>query len=296
LSLDELFDTLECLRGQPRRVTPLEGGLTNTNYRVTTPERDVVVRVSTKDSSLLAIDRDAEYANSSAAAASGAAPQVVEYAPNDHLLVVAYVTARTLTADDLHDADMLRRVAQVCRRLHSGPRFVTDFDMFEVQRTYLATVLERGLRLPDDYLDLGPQIKRIEGLLRRRPLQTVPCNNDLLAANILDDGSRLWLIDYEYAGNNDPCFELGNLASESDMSVDELTHLVTCYFEGEDPQLAARARLLGVTAQYGWMLWASIQEATSSLDFDFWAWGVDKYERAVATLDGPELETLLSAA
>ncbi len=296
MSLDALLDTLDCLRDQPRQVTPLEGGLTNTNYRVTTPERDVVVRVSREDDSLLAIDRDAEYANSRAAAASGAAPEVVEYAPEHSLLVVAYVPGRTLKSNDLRDPEMLRRLAAVCRQLHSGPRFVTDFDMFAIQRAYLATVLEHGCKLPDGYLELEPQVSRIEAALGTVPPETVPCNNDLLAANMIDDDGRLWLIDYEYAGNNDPCFELGNIASESHLGVEHLTVLVAEYFGRPAPQMVARARLLSTMALYGWTLWASIQAATSPLDFDFWTWGMDKYDRAAETLAGPELDALLSAA
>ncbi len=296
MSLDALLDTLDCLRDQARRVTRLEGGLTNTNYRVTTPERDVVVRVSTKDGSLLDIDRDAEYANSRAAAASGAAPPVVEYDPEHSLLVVAYVCGRTLEPSDLHDTDMLSRVAAACRQLHAGPRFVTDFDMFAIQRGYLRTVREHGFKLPDGYQELEPQVRRIEAALGTQPAATVPCNNDLLAANMIDDGTRLWLIDYEYAGNNDPCFELGNIASESHLDVEHLVELVTAYFGRPVPHKVARTRLLSTMALYGWTLWASIQAATSPLDFDFWTWGMDKYDRAVDVLDGAELDALLSAA
>ncbi len=296
MALDALLDTLECLRGQPRQVARLEGGLTNTNYRVTTPVRDVVVRVSSKDDSLLAIDRDAEEANSRAAAVSGAAPQVVEYVPEHSLLVVAYVPGRTFTSADIGTAANLPRLAAVCRQLHAGPRFVTDFDMFEVQRRYLDTVQEQGFKVPDGYLDLGPTVERIRLVLAAEEVATVPCNNDLLAANVIDDGTRLWLIDYEYAGNNDPCFELGNLASESNLTVDELTTLVSAYFRAERPAKVARTRLLGAMAQYGWMLWASIQAATSGIEFDFWSWGMEKYDRAVETLGGDELDTLLSAA
>lgn len=294
MSLEALLDSLDCLRDQPREVVALDGGLTNRNYRVTTPERDVVVRMSYKDDSLLAIDRGAEYANSRAAATSGAAPAVVEYSAEHSLLVVAYVAGRTFTAVDMKQAGNLPRLAAVCRQLHAGPRFVTEFDMFKVQRRYLDTVLEHAFKLPDGYLDLAPTVQRVRTALATDDVATVPCNNDLLAGNVIDDGARLWLIDYEYAGNNDPCFELGNLASESNLSVAELTTLVHHYFGRETPRKVARTRLLGAMAQYGWMLWASIQVATSAIDFDFWTWGMDKYDRAVETFAGQELDALLS--
>ena len=122
------------------------------------------------------------------------------------------------------------------------------------------------------------------------------CNNDLLAANFIDDGDRLWIIDFEYAGNNDPCFELGNIWSESNLVPDQLDELISHYYGRERPHLVARARLLGLMSKYGWTLWASIQDANSTLDFDFWEWGMEKYDRAVEEFDSPAFDTWLSAA
>ncbi len=295
-SVDHALDQLQCLGTGARTVTPLLGGLTNTIVRVTTAELDVVVRISHDDGSLLAIDRDAEFANSKAAEQSGAAPAVVEYAPDHHLLVVEYVDGHTLTDEDLDSAEMLGRVAAACRLLHGGPRFVNEFDMFEVQRAYLDAVVERGFRLPAGYLGLMPKVTRVQAALSAFPLETVPCNNDLLAANLIDDGERIWVIDYEYAGNNDPCFELGNIWSEASLSLDHLALLVDAYFGEERPDLMARARLYGLMSKYGWTLWASIQHATSTQDFDFWEWGMQKYDRAVAEFDGPDFEQLPDAA
>ncbi len=121
----------------------------------------------------------------------------------------------------------------------------------------------------------------------------VACHNDLLAANIMLDGRRVWFIDYEYSGNNDRCFELGNIWSEADLPLDRLEHLVACYVGRPDPVLVARARLFATMAKYGWTLWASIQDAVSEVDFDFWSWGLAKYDRAVAEFRSPELHALI---
>ena len=294
--IDEVLARLPLLSGQPRTVEELTGGLTNTNYKVTTPARTAVVRLSSVDADLLAIDRDAEHVNSRRAARSGAAPAVLDYLPDDHVLVVEWVQGRTLTAADLHDESMLVRVADVCRLLHAGPRFEGDFDMVAVMRRYLAIVQDRGFKLPGRYLDLLPQADRVAAALDVRRGPTVPCNNDLLAANFIDDGQRLWVIDYEYAGNNDPCFELGNIYQESDLTLDELEVLVDAYVGRHVRHQVARARLMGLMARYGWTLWASIQDAVSPIDFDFWAWGMEKYVRAAEELDGPDLEYVLAEA
>src|SRR6201999_520644 len=118
--------------------------------------------------------------------------------------------------------------------------------------------------------------------------------HDLLAANIIGDDQRIWFIDYEYSGNNDPYFELGNLWAESELHPDRLAELVTAYVGHEAPSLVARARLYALLAQYGWTLWASIQDAGSEVDFDFWSWGLAKYERAVALFGTPEFAQLIS--
>jgi thiamine kinase-like enzyme len=154
-------------------------------------------------------------------------------------------------------------------------------------------VRERGFRLPEDYADYADRVQTIRRALAVQPSRTVPCHNDLLAANIIDDGERLWFIDYEYAGNNDPCFELGNIWSEASLPVDRLEHLVGVYFGLHSPAMVARARLFALMSKYGWTLWAAIQDAVSEVDFDFWTWGMDKYERAVAEFTGSDFARLI---
>jgi thiamine kinase-like enzyme len=166
--------------------------------------------------------------------------------------------------------------------------------MFEIQPRYLAIVRERGFRLPARYEELEPQIRELERAMRRRPEPTVPCNNDLLAENFIDVGGEMRLIDYEYSGNNEPSFELGNVWSESNLSLEQLEELVAAYWGRPLRSKVARARLWGLMAKYGWTLWGSIQVGISDLDFDFWGWAMEKYERAVEELDGPELRQLLS--
>jgi thiamine kinase-like enzyme len=276
-------------------LTPLEGGITNRNYRAETPEGILVIRVSDLDSSLLAIDREAELRNSLAAAYVGVGAPVVDHLPGQGVLVVGWIHGRTLEAADLHDPAMLARIAAACRRLHAGPRFVSQFDMFAIQQRYLRVVQDRGMRLPADYLDHQDAFHRILSAMRRHPEPTAPCHNDLLAANFIDDGRDIRLIDYEYAGNNEPSFELGNIWSESTLPLELLDPLVEAYWGAERPDKVARARLWGLVSKYGWLLWASIQESTSSIEFDFWDWGLEKYDRAVAEFRSADLERLITA-
>lgn len=283
------------MAGETFDSSQLPGGLTNRNYRVTaTNGARMVVRLSSTQSALLAIDRDAECANAEAAASTRVTPKVLAYAPDLGALVIEWIDGRTFTAADLDDSATIAHVAKTCRALHAGPRFASDFDMFALQRRYLDLVVSSGFRLPPSYLDNMAQVNAMRGAMAVHDEGTSPCHNDLLAANIMASGDRLWFIDFEYSGNADPCFELGNLCSESHLGVDRLTELVAAYYGVATPGKVARAQLFGLMSDYGWTLWASIQAATSDLDFDFWAWGMEKYERALALFRGPDLHRLIT--
>ncbi len=294
--LDELLDRVPSLACRPRTVQELPGGLTNRNYKVTTPDGSFVARVWSAGSELLAIDRDSEYRNSAIAAASGVGAPVIDYRPDDGVLVIGYIQGRTLANSDVAVPANIARIARACRRLHSGGRFGNDFDMFDIQRRYASVVRARGFRIPAGYDDLMPQFQAIQRALAVRDAGTVPCNNDLLAGNFIDDGMRIWLIDYEYSGNNDPCFELGNIASECLLDDDGLAELVTQYYGRPLRNKIARARLLGLAAKYGWTLWGAIQSAASPLDFDFWSWGMERFDGAAEGLTADGFAALLDEA
>jgi thiamine kinase-like enzyme len=291
-ALDRLLDLVPELRGR-RTVSELSGGLTNRNYRVTSDAGDFVVRVSPRESDALSIDRHHEHANTVRAAEAGVGAPVVAFLPDEGLMVIRYIEAETFSDQSFTVPGTVARVATAVRRLHSGPRFVNDFDMFVIQPQYLAMVRRNGFRLPKGYDDFAPHVARIASALAVNDEGTVPCNNDLLAANFLDDGDRIWLIDYEYAGNNDACFELGNIWSECHLTSEQLEELVERYYGRPLRNRVARAQLQGLMSRYGWTLWASIQHASSPLDFDFWGWGMEKYDRAVAVFTSSTFDRLL---
>jgi len=292
VALEEVLAAVPELR-DATEVEPLAGGLTNTNYKVTAATGAYVVRISGKDTGLLAIDRANELHNTIAASESGVGARFVAALPEHDALVLEFLDGLVLNAGELRHGDRLGLVAAACRRLHGSRRFKADFDMFEIQRGYLEVVRERGFRLPDRYDDFAPQVAAIRAAFAVRPEPTVPCNNDLLAENLMVTAGGMRLIDYEYSGNNDPCFELGNVWSESGLSLDQLEQLVRAYYGGPSRSRLARARLWGLMSKYGWTLWASIQDGVSEIDFDFWGWGMEKYERAVAEFEGPDFGRLL---
>ena len=297
--LRDLLDRIPVLHGLSRTVVELAGGLTNQNLRVTTSDGDYVVRRFRGDPDLLGIDRDAEHANSVAAAEAGVGAPVLDYLPDLGVLVIGYLDGRTYDNLAFAEPGVLGRAAEAIRRLHGGPRFTGDFDMFTRQARYLHTVREEGYPLVEGYVDLDDQFQRVGRALAVRAGPTVPCNNDLLAGNFVDDGERVWLIDYEYSGNNDACFELGNTSTECDLDDDQVEALVTAYFGGTGRSRRsslARVRLQALVSAYGWSLWGAIQAAASSIDFDFDSWGRERFDKAARGLTSDALPALLEEA
>lgn len=294
-ALSGLLDRVPALRGRSS-VEDLPGGLTNRNLKVTTPGGVFVVRCSSSDAGLLGIDRDAEHVNTASAAEAGVGARVVDYRPDLGMLVITFLEGRSLDVHDFTDPGVMARAADACRRLHAGPRFVGEFDMFARQATYLATVREKGFALPDGYDAYAEQWARVRAALAVSPRPTVPCNNDLLAGNFIDDGQQVWLIDYEYSGNNDATFELGNTATECEFTPEMTEAWTEAYFGTPRRADLARVRLGSLCSEYGWSLWGFIQAATSPIDYDFQEWGRHRFEKAARTFGSSGFDRLLDEA
>jgi thiamine kinase-like enzyme len=291
--LDVIFDQVPSIASRPREVAELPGGLTNRNFKITTSNGSFVARVASGGSELLAIDRANEHRNSVRAAAVGVGAPVVEYQPAVNVLVLRFLEGRTLGNADVAEPARLARIARACRQLHGAERFDGEFNMFEIQRRYRSVVTERGITIPAGYDDLMGRFDDASRALAVRDEGTVPCNNDLLAANFIEDGEKIWLIDYEYSGNNDACFELGNIWGECQLPDEALAALVAEYYGRPLRNKVARATLLGLAGKYGWTLWGAIQAAVSPIDFDFWSWAMERYDGAMAGFTSPGFDRLL---
>jgi thiamine kinase-like enzyme len=211
------------------------------------------------------------------------------------MLVIAFIPdTETMSRETMQRGDRLAAAAVAIRQLHAGPAFRDPFDMFRIQAGYREVCRERGFALPDRYDEFEPTVRRLEQAMRANPEPLVPCNNDLLAENFLWDGNRFRLIDWEYSGMNEASFELGNVWSESDLSLTQLEELVGTYWGEATPAKVARARMWGLMSKYGWTLWGVIQHNLSDIDFDFWEWLMDKHDRATLEFDGPDFDRLVA--
>jgi thiamine kinase-like enzyme len=296
VAIEEVVERVPGWAGREIRIEPIAAGLTNQNFRVEVDEEPFFVRLPGSSTDLLAVDRANELHNTRAAAKAGVGPRVIHHDPASGALVLDWIDGRTMSNAAFADAGTPARIAKALRRLHAGPRFRDDFDMFRLAEFYLGVVDQRSIRVPDGYRDELPKVALIEAALAVHPLATVPCHNDLLAENYLDDGRKLWIVDYEYSGNNDPTFELGNTAQELGFGAARQEELCAAYFGEATPALLARMRLQMIMSDVGWTLWAAIQAAISTIDYDFWGWAEERWARASTAFARDDFDDLLAEA
>ena len=285
VSIETVVASIPAWQGKQVEIKPLSGGLTNTNYRVEVEGTPHFVRVPGAKTDLLAIDRRNEYYNSKAAAEAGVGPRVLYHLPEYDVMVLEFIQGETMSNHKLQIPGMPARIAASIKMLHAGPRFLTDFNMFRLTEFYLKICDEYQVVIPPRYPERMPAVAEIEKALLVHPLPTVPCNNDLLAENYIDDGVILRLIDFEYSGNNDPCFELGNTCQELGYDEARIQELCAAYFGAVSAAMIARMKLNMIMSDVGWGLWAAIQVKISKIEYDFWGWAIERWGRAEAKLD-----------
>jgi thiamine kinase-like enzyme len=256
--------------GRPARVEPLGGGITNHNFKVSFDGEAFVLRIGGKDTELLGIDRTAEHAASRVAAELGLAPEVVAFVEPEGYLVTRYVEGEVGRVD-------VDEVGAALRRLHDGPALPSRFDSFRVVEVYCATALERGAAAPPAYERAKEVADRIER--RRAGVAPRPCHNDLLNANFIAGGGRLWIVDWEYAGMGDPVFDLANFAVNHELDEGGGRKLLAAYGSDEHDALV----LMRFMSDFREAMWGVVQQVVSELDFDFVEYAERHFERLERT-------------
>ena len=283
-------------RGQEPKVSQLSGGLTNENYLVESGGQKYVMRIPGQSTELLAINRANEVHNTKAAATTGIGPQVLEHIPGLDVLVLEFIPGPTMSAKALQSKEMAARMADSFRRLHGSPRFLEDFNMFRLIEYYLGIVEQHQVTIPEGYREWLQAVTRIERAVAIGALPSVPCHNDLLCENFIDDGGALRIVDYELSGNNDPCFDLGNTAQEAEFDQELRAALCAAYLGRDDPRQLARMNLFALMSDIGWTLWGAIQARISAVDFDFRGYYTGRWERALQVLHSEDFSRWIEEA
>ena len=288
------------LAGRDLTLTPLSGGITNRNFLVAAEGvRDrYVLRLAGNDTHLLGISREVEHAATVSAAGVGVGPEVTAFIRPEGYLVTRFIEGSPVSDDAVHRPETLRRVADSLRRIHDGPPIPGLFVPLRIVEAYRALAAARGVRIPGEY-ELAAAIgRRIELACLANPLEPRPCHNDLLNANFIDDGARIRIVDWEYAGLGDPFFDLGNFSINHELSPEEDAVLLAAYdgVAAPRPDRAARLTLMRVVSDFREAMWGVLQQGISTLDVDFVAYAAEHFDRLLANASKPAFERALREA
>ncbi len=277
------------------RVTTLAGGITNRNFKVERGGEAFVLRIGGEGTEILGIDRRREYESSVIAAACGVGAEVVCFLEAEGAMVTRFIAGSAVPCEVAARPDMLRRIAGSIRRVHAGPPFPGAFSAPDTVRSYQALALKHGVVFPETLPRVFELMGRIEQALGR-PSDPVPCHNDLLAANFIDDGVTIRILDWEYAGMGDRFFDLGNFAVNQRLGEVQCEALLEAYFGGVPPRGPGRLHLMMLLSDLRESFWGFLQSGISRLEFDFTKYGLDHLGRFLENARTPAFEGWLRAA
>jgi thiamine kinase-like enzyme len=283
------------IAGRPLTLTALSGGITNRNFRVDAEDTDEcwVIRLAGNDTHLLGISREVEHAATVMAAGVGVGPEVTAFIRPEGYLVTRFIVGSAVSDEAVHRPETLRRVADSLRRIHDGPAIPGLFVPLRIVEAYRALAAARGVPIPREYELATAVARRIEGAFLANPIELLPCHNDLLNANFIDDGARIRIIDWEYAGMGDPFFDLGNFSINHELTADEDEILLRAYDGTLRPDRLARLILMRVVSDFREAMWGVLQQGVSTLDVDFVAYASGSFDRLLRNAGSPRFERAL---
>jgi thiamine kinase-like enzyme len=286
------------IAGRELTLRPLSGGITNRNFLIVAAGTDDrwVIRLAGNDTHLLGISREVEHAATVAAAGVGVGPEVTAFIRPEGYLVTRFIIGSPVSDEAVHRPETIRRVAESLRRIHDGPAIPGLFVPFRIVEAYRALAAARGVPIPAEYDVAQSVARRIELAFLTNPVELRPCHNDLLNANFIDDGTRIRIVDWEYAGMGDPFFDLGNFSINHELTPDEDAQLLAAYDGEVRPARLARLTLMRTVSDFREAMWGVLQQGISSLEVDFVAYTGEHFERLLRGAATPSFERALRTA
>jgi thiamine kinase-like enzyme len=280
VDLASLVESIPQLAGRGATIAPLSGGITNQNYRVEANGEAYVLRIAGANTGLLGIDREREFVCASTAATVGVGPEVIAFLPEQPALVSRFCDGTVLKAEDAARPDVLARIVNSLKRIHWGPALPGGFCGFQTCRDYSELAAEHGVDLPTDLKQALEALAKLEQSLGSSgPARA--CHNDLLPANLIDNGAQVWIIDWEYAAMGDPFFDLGNLAENLLLDPAQEAELLRLYWGATRPADLRRLRAMRAVSALREATWSYVQAGVSTLDFDFMDYAAGHLKRCL---------------
>lgn len=275
-------------------VTELTGGITNKNYKITVDGESFVLRMGGNETKFLGIDRKIEYECSLLASQIGIAPEPTAFLEPEGYIVARFISGKGISAEEIGTEENIKRVLESMKAYHALDFFPGLFSPFRVADEYKKTALSFDVKLPDKmhwYLEKSSEIEK--AIYGREPLQPRPCHNDLLNLNFIDDGARIRILDWEYAGMGDIFFDLGNFAVQHEFNDEQDEILLRAYFGNTTDSHRAHLKLMKIMSDLREAMWGMVQIGVSKLDFDYVGYAQKYFDRYEASVSGSEYQNWL---
>ncbi|WP_018716623.1 choline/ethanolamine kinase family protein [Arhodomonas aquaeolei] len=266
------------------------GGMTNLVYRLNDGGEQLVLRIPGEGTEAY-IDRGVEAHNTRAAARAGVGAEVLHFDETDGLMLMRSLEGcRTMSPEGFQAEDAAAdRAGEVLARMHnSGEIFRFRFELFTMIDEYLQVLSGLDTELPEGYHDVLAEAGTMREALDAQPAALAPCHCDPLCENFLDDGERMWVVDWEYSGMNDPLWDVGDFSVEAGLSRSQDERLMRAYL-GREPNAAEWGRMVLYKAASDllWTLWGLIQHGNGNPAEDFWAYSTERFARCKALMADP---------
>ena len=281
---------------QSPEIKELTGGITNRNYKITVDGESFVLRLGGNETTYLGIDRNTEYECSRLAAQIGVAPEPIAFLAPEGFILARFISGKGIPTEEIGAEENIKRVVESMKAYHALDFFPGSFSPFRVAEEYARTARSFNVKLPDKmdwYLEKSNEIEK--AMYRREPIQLRPCHNDLLNGNFIDDGNRIRILDWEYAGMGDIFFDLGNFAIQHEFNDEQDEILMKIYFADPTDSQRAHQKLMKIMSDLREAMWSQVQIGVSQLDFDYAGYGQKYFDRFETNTSGSEYTNWLRA-
>ena len=288
LSIDRLIKLIPEWKGKLIKVNPINSGITNINFEVTVGKKKYFLSMPYSNSELLNIDYGNKYYNNKICGEINISPRVIHFIESENLLVTEFIKSKASSLTIFQSPKAIEQLVKNIKLLHNANPFLRNFNMLS-QISYYQNILKKDY-LPKKLFKYVNNIKTLKQKLYLPNDKLVPCHNDLLAENIINKDNQIFIVDFDYSGNNDPCFELGNLSVEMKYDDEQINKLVKSYYGEINENIISRVNLQGVVSDIGWSLWSYVQVKNSNLNFDYSTHAIYRLERAINKMESKEYE------
>ena len=290
-NLEKIIRLIPALSRKSIKINRINKGITNNNFKIFADDEVFFISIPGTDSKLLNIDPINKYYNNKICGDLGISPKVIHYIKAEELLMTEFITSKNPRSKLFHESEKISGLVKMIKTLHGAKLFHRNFNMFTYIYHYINILKKDGL--PKLLVSNLNRINHLGQRLAFYRTNLVPCHNDFGIGNIIDNQNQMFLVDFDYSGNNDPCFELGNLIVDMNYNNKQASELIKRYYGEIQENIISRVYLHGIASDIGWSLWGSVQAKASNLNYDFNQYAINRMERVINKIDSVDYELWL---